>query len=172
MNGNLAKAPRFDQVDGFDKKDYKLYEVHTHIDDLGFLWVNLDAAEKPTVSWEEQFGGVDKQPRLKNFDMSNYEYDHTWSMEGKFNWKTLIENYNEVCDPVHQLFRVQPAHLALQCYHCPTAHPGLAPFFQGNREMVYGCHKHWVEHLGGKGEERSSSVSPTYMFPNASVTLT
>lgn len=100
MNGNLAKAPRFDQVEGFKKEDYKLYKVHTHIDDLGFLWVNLDSAEKPTFSWEEQFGGVDKQPRLKNFDMSNYEYDHTWSMEGKFNWKTLIENYNEVCGPV------------------------------------------------------------------------
>lgn len=97
MNGNLAKAPRFDQVEGFKKEDYKLYKVHTHIDDLGFLWVNLDSSEEPTVSWEEQFGGVDKQPRLKNFDMSDYEYDHTWSMEGKFNWKTLIENYNEVC---------------------------------------------------------------------------
>ncbi|KAH6952472.1 Rieske [2Fe-2S] iron-sulfur domain-containing protein [Ilyonectria sp. MPI-CAGE-AT-0026] len=153
MNGNLAKAPRFDKVDEFKKEDYKLYKVHTHVDGLGFLWVNLDSAEQPTLSWEEQFGGVDKQPRLENFDMSNYEYDHTWSMEGKFNWKTLIENYNE-------------------CYHCPTAHPGLAPFFQNNREMVYGCNKYWVEHLGGKGEERSSSVSPTYMFPNASVTLT
>ncbi|KAK7425513.1 hypothetical protein QQZ08_007954 [Neonectria magnoliae] len=126
MNGNLAKAPRFDKVDEFKKEDYKLYKVHTHIDRLGFVWVNLDAAEQPTLSWEQQFGGVDEQPRLGNFDMSNYEYDHTWSMEGKFNWKTLIENYNE----------------------------------------------HWVEHLGGKGEERSSSVSPTYMFPNASVTLT
>lgn len=97
MNGNLAKAPRFDQVEDFDKSEYELYKVHSHIDSLGFFWINLDAAEKPTLSWEEQFGGVDEQPRLKNFDMSNYEYDHTWSMEGKFNWKTLIENYNEVC---------------------------------------------------------------------------
>ncbi|UQC87907.1 uncharacterized protein CLUP02_13428 [Colletotrichum lupini] len=153
MNGNLAKAPRFDQVEDFDKSEYELYKVHSHIDSLGFFWINLDAAEKPTLSWEEQFGGVDKQPRLENFDMSNYEYDHTWSMEGKFNWKTLIENYNE-------------------CYHCPTAHPGLAPFFKGNKQMNYGLNKYWVEHLGAKGEQRASSVSPTYMFPNASVTLT
>lgn len=96
MNGNLAKAPRFDQVEGFDKTKYGLFPVHTHIDERGFLWVNLDGAEKPTISWEDQFGGVDKQPRLKNYDMDNYEYDHTWTMEGKFNWKTLIENYNEV----------------------------------------------------------------------------
>ena len=96
MNGKLAKAPRFDQLDEFDKDEYSLFKVHTHIDTRGFLWVNLDAASTPTLSWEEQFGGVDKQPRLKFFDMSDYEYDHTWSMEGKFNWKTLIENYNEV----------------------------------------------------------------------------
>ncbi|KAK1710610.1 hypothetical protein CaCOL14_008853 [Colletotrichum acutatum] len=153
MNGNLAKAPRFDQVEDFDKSEYELYKVHSHVDSLGFFWINLDAAEKPTLSWEEQFGGVDKQPRLESFDMSNYEYDHTWSMEGKFNWKTLIENYNE-------------------CYHCPTAHPGLAPFFKGNKQMNYGLNKYWVEHLGAKGEQRASSVSPTYMFPNASVTLT
>ncbi|KAJ3527316.1 hypothetical protein NM208_g10763 [Fusarium decemcellulare] len=153
MNGNLAKAPRFDQVDGFNKDDYKLYKVHTHIDSLGFIFINLDAAKEPTLSWEEQFGGVDKQPRLDNYDLSDYEYDHTWSMEGKFNWKTLIENYNE-------------------CYHCPTAHPGLAPFFRNNKKMIYGCQKDWIEHRGAKGEERGSSVCPTYMFPNASVTLT
>ncbi|KAJ9144620.1 Rieske domain-containing protein [Pleurostoma richardsiae] len=153
MNGNLAKAPRFDKIEGFDKENYSLFKVHTHVDRLGFLWVNLDAAEKPTIAWEEQFGGVDEQPRLSNFDLNNYEYDHTWSMEGKFNWKTLIENYNE-------------------CYHCPTAHPGLAPFFKNNKKMVYGCHKHYVQHLGADGEERASDVSPTYMYPNASVTLT
>ncbi|EXL67212.1 cytochrome P450 oxidoreductase [Fusarium oxysporum f. sp. conglutinans race 2 54008] len=153
MNGDLAKAPRFDSVPEFDKDSYKLYKVHTHIDKLGFVWVNLDAAETPTHSWEEQFGGVTEQPRLANYDLNNYKFDHTWSMEGKFNWKTLIENYNE-------------------CYHCPTAHPGLAPFFKGIRQMVYGCQKHWIEHLGGKGEERSSSVSPTFAFPNASITLT
>ncbi|KXH69318.1 hypothetical protein CSAL01_07616 [Colletotrichum salicis] len=145
MNGNLAKAPRFDQVEDFDKSEYELYKVHSHIDSSGFCWVNLDAAEKPTLSWEEQFGGVDKQPRLQNFDMSNYELDQrrTTDFLGSF-----------------------------QCYHCPTAHPGLAPFFKGNKQMNYGLNKYWIEHLGAKGEQRASSVSPTYMFPNASVTLT
>jgi hypothetical protein len=98
MNGDLAKAPRFDSVQEFDKDSHKLYKAHTHIDKLGFVWVNLDAAETPTHSWEEQFGGVTEQPRLANYDLNNYKFDHTWSMEGKFNWKTLIENYNEVGD--------------------------------------------------------------------------
>lgn len=101
MKGNLAKAPRFDNVEGFDKSDFSLWKVHTHIDTRGFLWVNLDGSEMPTLSWEEQFSGVDKQDRLGDFDMDNYIYDHTWSMEGKFNWKTLIENYNEVSTGIH-----------------------------------------------------------------------
>lgn len=96
LNGNLAKAPRFDSIPDFNSKGYGLYKVHTHIDARGFVWVNLDSAVEPTISWDEQFGGVDTQPRLKHFDMDNYVYDHTWKMEGKFNWKTLIENYNEV----------------------------------------------------------------------------
>lgn len=94
--GNFAKAPRFDQVPEFDKSQYSLYKLHLHIDAGGFIWVNLDAAKTPTISWEEQFGGVDTQQRLQNFDMKDYVYDHTWSMDGDFNWKTLVENYNEV----------------------------------------------------------------------------
>jgi len=59
--------------------------------------VNLDASEKPSVSWEEQFEQIDTQERLNVYNMDNYVYDHTWSLdECKFNWKTLIENYNEV----------------------------------------------------------------------------
>ncbi|KAH0832538.1 Rieske 2Fe-2S family protein [Fonsecaea pedrosoi] len=152
LNGNLAKAPRFDSVEDFDKKEYSLFQVHVHLDVRGFIWVNLDAAETPTVSWDEQFGGVDTQPRLSNFDMDDYEYNHTWGMEGKFNWKTLIENYNE-------------------CYHCPTAHPGLAPFI-AQKQLVYGCERYYIKHMGNAEEDRSAFVSPTYMFPNSSVTMT
>ena len=96
LSGNLAKAPRFDAVEDFDKSEYSLFKIHTHIDARGFLWVNFDSAQEPSISWDEQFEGVDLQPRLKNFDMENYVYDHTWSMDGDFNWKTLVENYNEV----------------------------------------------------------------------------
>lgn len=59
--------------------------------------MNLDSSPTPSVSWEEQFEGVDDQGgRLKGFDFKSYAYDHTWSLNGDFNWKTLVENYNEV----------------------------------------------------------------------------
>jgi phenylpropionate dioxygenase-like ring-hydroxylating dioxygenase large terminal subunit len=97
LNGKLAKAPRFDSVDEFDKQEFSLYKVHLHTDEFGFLWVNLDSAQTPTVSWEEQFKEVDSQAgRLNRFNFDDYVYDHTWSLDGDFNWKTLVENYNEV----------------------------------------------------------------------------
>ena len=48
FKGNFAKAPRFDSVpeEDFDKSQYSLYKLHLHIDQLGFVWVNLDASEK------------------------------------------------------------------------------------------------------------------------------
>jgi len=68
-----CKAPRFDTVpeDEFDKGEYSLYKLPMHIDQLGFIWVNLDASEKPAVGWEEQFKEVDTQERLlKNYNMN------------------------------------------------------------------------------------------------------
>lgn len=95
INGNLAKAPRFNRLEEFKKEDYSLWSIHLHIDQVGFVWVNLDASENPT-SWEEQCNGADTQERLGVFDMDEYHYDHSWSMDGPYNWKTLIDNYNEV----------------------------------------------------------------------------
>lgn len=67
-----------------------------HIDKLGFVWVNLDAAETPSFSWEADFASVDEQPRFEIFNMDDYHYDHSWDMIGEYNWKVLADNYNEV----------------------------------------------------------------------------
>lgn len=98
LSGNLAKAPKFDSVEGFDKAQHGLYRVHLKIDARGQVWINLDSAEVPEVSWDESFHEVDQQQRLRSFDMKNYRYDHSWQMDGDYNWKTLIDNYNEVRD--------------------------------------------------------------------------
>ena len=33
------------------------------------------------MSFESQFGGFYKEPRVQAMDLSNFEYDHSWSME-------------------------------------------------------------------------------------------
>ncbi|CAH0004516.1 unnamed protein product [Clonostachys byssicola] len=156
LKGNLAKAPRFDTVpqDQFDKNEYSLYKLHTHIDQLGFVWVNLDSSEKPAFTWEEQFKGIDTQERItKHYDMNAYVYDHTFSLDDcAFNWKTLVENYNE-------------------CYHCSTAHPGIAPHIQKDTKFDVEPVLCYIRHLGEDMEAGGITASPTYMFPNSSVTM-
>ncbi|KAH7007197.1 Rieske [2Fe-2S] iron-sulfur domain-containing protein [Ilyonectria destructans] len=156
LKGNLAKAPRFDTVPAsqFNKDQYSLYKLHMHIDQLGFVWVNLDGSEKPSISWEEQFKNIDTQERItKVYNMDDYEFDHTWSLDGcNFNWKTLVENYNE-------------------CYHCSTAHPGISPYIKKDTKFDVEPVLCYIRHLGEDMEAGDIVASPTYMFPNASVTI-
>lgn len=96
LDGKLAKAPKYQDVEGFCKDRNGLFPIHVHIDKLGFVWVNLEAATTPSVAWEDDFAGVDCQQRLQHFDMTEYHFDHQWEMIGDYNWKTLADNYNEV----------------------------------------------------------------------------
>lgn len=98
LNGKLAKAPRFEKMDSFDKGGNGLFKIHVHVDERGFVWVNLDGgASEPSVPWKRDFAGADTQPRLGSFNMDDYSFDHAWNMAGDYNWKTLVDNYNEVC---------------------------------------------------------------------------
>lgn len=97
FDGKLAKAPKYQELPTFDKSANGLFQIHVHVDNLGFVWINLDSEPEPTVSWSEYFSSVDLQDRLQKFDMSQYHFDHQWGMVGDYNWKTLADNYNEVC---------------------------------------------------------------------------
>ena len=47
LNGKLTKAPGYQELEGFDKSKNGLFPIHVHIDANGFIWVNMDSAEKP-----------------------------------------------------------------------------------------------------------------------------
>lgn len=96
LNGNLTKAPKFEELPEFDRSEYDLFKIHTHVDKVGFVWINLDSSENP-VAWEDLHGGTDEQPRLVDFSLDKYVYHRTWTTNGKYNWKVVGENYNEVC---------------------------------------------------------------------------
>jgi phenylpropionate dioxygenase-like ring-hydroxylating dioxygenase large terminal subunit len=153
LDGKLAKAPKFDDVPEFQKEDQRLFPVHVHIDELGFIWVNLESSPNP-VPWEEEFKGVDKQERFQKFDFSQYVFDHTWHMNGDYNWKTLADNYNE-------------------CYHCTVAHPDVANL----ADLTYyytvstpGHIQHFSRPKQDKVDEDIQNAS-TYYFPNACMTV-
>ncbi|KAJ5503728.1 hypothetical protein N7463_006602 [Penicillium fimorum] len=95
LNGKLAKAPGYQDLEGFDKSKNGLLPIHVHIDVNGFVWVNLDASEKPEISWEDDFKGIELQPRFEGFNFEDYNFDHTSEMSEEYNWKILADNYNK-----------------------------------------------------------------------------
>lgn len=155
LNGQLAKAPRFESVPGFNKANHSLFPIHVQVDLLGFVWVNLDASPVPEIKWEDDFDGVDRQERFQFYDFSKYDFDHVWAMQGNYNWKTLADNYNE-------------------CYHCQVAHPDVSKL--ADLAFYYTVSKPgYIQHFSrpkkGKEDDDIKNVS-TYYFPNACMTVT
>lgn len=169
FKGSLAKAPKYQDLPGFKKESNGLFRIHVHIDELGFIWINLDSESPPAVSWEDDFGGVDRQSRLQKFNFAEYHFDHQWEMLGEYNWKTLADNYNEVS---RNRFGMSHMWSNLEkCYHCPTGHPALNGLTDLN--------KYWVETKGGhiqhyntdKPDVTGLGIYSTFYYPNACMTV-
>src|ERR1700761_8401343 len=92
LDGKLAKAPKYDELEGFDKTQNGLFKIHVRTDASGFDWVNLDSKETPEVPWEADFDGIDTQERYKVFNFDDYVLDHEYRNEGNYNWKILSDN--------------------------------------------------------------------------------
>ncbi|KAH1391303.1 hypothetical protein KXW40_005949 [Aspergillus fumigatus] len=154
LNGKLAKAPGYQELDGFDKSKNGLLPIHVHIDANGFIWVNLDAGEKPEVAWEDDFKGMDRLPRYEHVKWDDFAFDHTWEQEGEYNWKILADNYNE-------------------CYHCPTTHPDIPSIADLSAYSVEVRDGGIIHDGRSKPEQVAAGLNPasTFFFPNASLTV-
>jgi phenylpropionate dioxygenase-like ring-hydroxylating dioxygenase large terminal subunit len=139
-------------VSAFHAND--MLPAHTHLDRNGFVWVNLDASETPEVAWKDDFEGVDEQPRFEHYNFEDYRFDHTWDMEGEFNWKILADNYNE-------------------CYHCLVAHPDIPTIADLNSYYVKTKAGH-IQHYGAPRQDQIDKgfrIATTYFWPNASFNI-
>lgn len=154
LNGQLAKAPGYQELSGFDKESNGLFPIHIHIDCNGFVWVNLDGKPKPEVAWEDDFAGIDKQPRYEQFNFDDYVFDHVWQMDGEYNWKILADNYNE-------------------CYHCPTTHPDLPAVADLKSYSVCTKAGQIIHDAATTPEQREKglTIAATYHFPNVSTNV-
>ena len=154
LNGKLAKAGGYQDLDDFDKTQNGLFRIHTRIDSNGFIWINMDAKEEPEVSWEEHFAKVDIQQRYEPINFDNYELAHTYQLDGAYNWKILADNFNE-------------------CYHCPTTHADIPTFLNlesFDSDTKDGHIQHHCEYTPEQ-LERGLNVSSTYYYPNASMSV-
>lgn len=153
QDGRIRAFHTGNGMENFNENQPGLSPIHVHIDSKGFIWTNLDGSDNP-APWSEQFGGSDVQERLDYYSWDQYEYDHTWEMEGTYNWKLLGDNYNE-------------------CYHCRVAHPDLNDLADINTYRVV-PEKSYLMHYGNPTPEmieKGFKIAPTYFFPNSSVNI-
>jgi len=155
LDGKLAKAPQYQELTGFDKAANGLFSIHTHVDINGFIWINMDGQkDKPEIPWEQEFENVDKQERFEDFNFDDYELDHTYELDGQYNWKIACDNFNE-------------------CYHCPTTHPDVPAFLNTESADVEVKAGHMQHDHASTPEQRSKgfNVNSTYYFPNVSMSV-
>ena len=87
-------------------------------------------------------------------DFDEYELDHTYELEGHYNWKILADNFNE-------------------CYHCPTTHPDI-PAFLNLESFDSDLKDGYIQHHCAPTEEQVKAgvnTHSTYYFPNSSMSV-
>ena len=103
LDGSLRSAPRCDREADFDPVELSLRPMR--VETWGpLLFVNADQ-DGPPLS--ETLGDLASTVAESGLDLASLEFRRRvdWDMDA--NWKIGIENY-------------------LECYHCPTAHPGFS----------------------------------------------
>ena len=102
LDGSLRAAPRSDREPGFDRADWSL--LPASVDTWGpFLFVNPSRDAEPL----SEFLGDLPEIMSRDIDLSELEFHSRVSLGADANWKIVVENF-------------------LECYHCPTAHPGFS----------------------------------------------
>jgi phenylpropionate dioxygenase-like ring-hydroxylating dioxygenase large terminal subunit len=103
LDGTLRRAPRSEREPGFDAEGISLLPVS--VGTWGpFVFVNPDRDTDPL---ETVLGGLPALVAESGLDLNavRFHSHHEWPIAA--NWKVVMENY-------------------LECYHCPTAHPGFS----------------------------------------------
>jgi phenylpropionate dioxygenase-like ring-hydroxylating dioxygenase large terminal subunit len=103
LDGTLRRAPRSEREPGFDPSGLSLASVS--VDSWGpFVFVNADPDAPPLHAALGDLPAIVAGSGL-DVDAIRFHSHHEWPIEA--NWKVVMENF-------------------LECYHCPTAHPGFS----------------------------------------------
>jgi choline monooxygenase len=103
LDGTLRKAPRSEREPDFDPDSFSLLPVQ--VDSWGpLVFVNPDPDAPPL---EDALGPLLGHVAASGLELERLRFRERREWEIAANWKVAIENY-------------------LECYHCPTAHPGFS----------------------------------------------
>lgn len=103
LDGTLRKAPRSEREPGFDPAGLSLLSVS--VGTWGpFVFVNPDPDAAPL---EEALANLPSIVATSGVDLHAVRFHSHHELPIEANWKIVTENF-------------------LECYHCPTAHPGFS----------------------------------------------
>jgi carnitine monooxygenase subunit len=103
LDGSLRRAPRADREPGFDPSGLSLFPIS--VDVWGpFVFANPDPDAAPLEEWLAELPAIVAESGL-DLTTLRFHSHHEWPIAS--NWKVALENF-------------------LECYHCPTAHPGFS----------------------------------------------
>jgi phenylpropionate dioxygenase-like ring-hydroxylating dioxygenase large terminal subunit len=103
LDGRLRAAPRSKREPGFDAGGIRLLELR--VETWGPLVFVNPSAEAPGL--DETLGPVSEHVAAAGIELDALRFRRRSEFELECNWKIAVENY-------------------LECYHCPTAHPGFS----------------------------------------------
>jgi choline monooxygenase len=102
LDGSLRSAPRSEREEAFDPSDWAL--LPASVDTWGpFLFVNPDSQAAPLA----RHLGELPQLLARDVDVDALAFHSRVEFGANANWKVVAENF-------------------VECYHCPTAHPGFS----------------------------------------------
>lgn len=106
--------------------------IISHTTLQGLVFINFDSSDEGPLSFDEYYAGIEEE--MGEFDFSKYEFHTSFHLDGNFNWKAIVDAYQE-------------------CYHCPTAHPELSKAFEMPTYKV-APRTRWCRHFAEVADEK------------------
>ncbi|EJU00742.1 ISP domain-containing protein [Dacryopinax primogenitus] len=152
LEGGLIRAPQFKDVPNFNKSDQSLWSVHVHITRGGCIFVNLEASEVPSMSFQQFFPGLEEL--LDDVDFARFKLLVLYPLRSPLSLTTRIDGFQE-------------------CYHCQVAHPSLAKSFDINNYSLMN-HPTYTQHVAipssnAKDAYGNSNALFLYLYPSSAI---
>lgn len=115
-----------------------------NITSSGLLFVALSDL---APSFEEYFPDI--EPLISRVDFTTLPHRHSLSYPGHFNWKTMVDGYQE-------------------CLHCQYTHPSFSKFYPPTFYAVFN-HKNFSQHIADPKKPDDGLF--LYFFPNCTLNV-
>jgi phenylpropionate dioxygenase-like ring-hydroxylating dioxygenase large terminal subunit len=151
LDGSLLAAPRSEREGAFVPEEHSLRAVA--VETLGPLVFVNPSGEGPAFA--EVTEGVRESLAEGGIDLDALVHRTRIEYELEANWKVVIENY-------------------LECYHCPTAHPGFSSAVDVNPDRYVMRTAHWSSSQYAHARNGAGPIETAqfhFLWPNTRINV-